>query len=495
MTKQQFDYRPAHGPRLVLLARLGMLLVALLAVGLSPDQVSYQTAIAHGYALKAAGQYRAALDSYAHAQSMRPRSLLPRLEQARLDLELGRFGQAVALYRELVDREGASPGMLVDWGRAYQGLGDVERARLLWENAAQRGESRAHFHLGEICMVEAKWSEAGAHFENMLHDLAHQPDDDLTQRAHLWLGLIHALGTLHSESSLVYLERASQGPDAALASTAATLAAALESARRLPATASTRLGAVLFGFGLYDLAQAHLEQAVRLNPRDVEALTCLGAVMTQRKAFREATAYLNEALRLAPDYPLALYFLGKCQFQQGEVGRARDSFARLLAIEPQNAAACAEIARTYAADSKYGLAEHWFEAAIENEPMRTDYYVMLAEFEVTTAFDPDKGIWAATQATMIDPTNYLAFELLGQLFYLKGQWTQSEFALKEAVSLHPSDSRCYYHLGELYQRLNRIPQARWAFGRAVDLGRSAPTIRGLAEQALERLGPGPESPE
>jgi len=427
---------------------------------------------------------------------MRSQAIQPCLEEARVNLELGRFRGASVLYRQVFSRRGVSPEECTDWGRAYYGLGDVERAMLLWAHAAQQGEPRAHFYLGEICVAQSNWSEAQEHFEQVLQLSDRRPEDYYTQKANFWLGLLYSLDFVRSGQALTYLRRAGQGPDAGVSSNVEAIAPILELAENSPGTTvSTRLGATLFGLGLQELAQAHLERSIRASPHDVEALTYLGAVMVQRGAYAEAESYLDKVLRLSPDYPLALYFQGKCQFQQGETAQARESFARLLAVEPQNAAACAEIARTYLVESKYALAEQWLEAAVKHEPGRAEFYVILAQFEATTAFDLNKGLWAARQATTIDPDNHLAFDLLGRLLYLTGQWSAAELSLQEAISRARGDVRPYYHLGELYQKSNRIPQARWAFGRAVDLGSDQPAIRQLAEQALNRLGPGPESPQ
>ncbi len=479
--------------RCLLAIRLYVLLVLLLGVGLAPEYLPYQAAIARGHALKEATQYRAALDSYENAWSIRPQALTPRLEEAQINLELGRFGEALMLYRQIFDQEGARPDVLIDWGRAYYNLGDSERAIPLWEYAAQEEEPVAHFYLAEACMSQASWAEARRHFEEVLRLSARKPDD-YTQKTNYWLGKLHSLDAASLSQALAYLDRAEQGADATLAFNARAVASVLRLSETSPDTLSTRLGATLFGLGHQELAQVQLEQAIQKNPDDVEALIYLGAITTQRGAFQEAESYLQKALLLAANHPLALYFWGKYQLQRGEISPARQSFARLLAIDSQNAAACVEIARTYLAESKYALAEQWLDAAIDNEPSQAEFYIILAEFETTTSFNLNKGLRAAIQATMTDPDNPIAFDLLGRLFYLSGQWTEAESALKEAVALAQREVSPYYHLGELYERQNRTSQARWAFGRAVDLGRDSPSIQRLAEQALQRLGPGPERP-
>ena len=50
----------------------------------------------------------------------------------------------------------------------------------------------------------------------------------------------------------------------------------------------------------------------------------------------EASAHLSEALRLDPKDVLALTLLGKIRLQQGDRAAARELFRRALALDPRN---------------------------------------------------------------------------------------------------------------------------------------------------------------
>ena len=467
--------------------RVLVLIALILAAGLLPEPRAYPEAIARGHALREATEYRAALDAYRTAYTMRPGAVLPRLWEAQTDVVLGREGDALYLYRQIATEKGPTPDILIGWGQAYYALGDSERAMPLWQQALELGATEAHYYLGLAHLSRGDWSEAATHFGA---SLSADGAGSHSQAASYWLGVIHTLDD--PTWAREYLGMATQGSDPALTANAQMLIRALEQPAPKGQNRTTLLGATLFGLGHWKLAQAHLEQALLASPDDNEALAYLGATLDRQGDVLGAESYLREALDLDPNHLLSLYFWGRHQFGQGAVLPARGAFVHLLAHDPRNAAACAEIGRTYTVEGKYALAEEWFEAALEHAPDQTDFYMILAEFESETLFNLDRGLEAAQNAVAIAPDDPRAYDLLGWMLYLSRQWPEAETALHRAIALEPYLVSAYYHLGKLYESQRRFAPARWAFGRAVDLGAGS-SSQILAEDALRLLGDGPET--
>jgi len=464
-----------------------VLIAVILAVGILPEHRAYPEAVARGHALREATAYRAALDAYQTAYAMRPGAVLPRLWEAKTSVVLGRAGNALPLYRQIATEMGATPDILIGWGQAYHALGDSERAMLLWQQALELGATEAHYYLGLARLTRGDWAEATTDFGA---SLSADNAGSHSQAASYWLGIIRTLD--NPTGARKYLALATQGPDPVLTANAQTLIRVLEQPAPKGQTHTTLLGATLFGLGHWKLAQAHLERTLLDSPDDVEALAYLGATLDQQGDIQGAESYLQEALDLDPTHLLSLYFWGRHQLGKEAILSAREAFVHLLAHDPRNAAACAEIGRTYTAEGKYALAEEWFEAAIEHAPDQPDFYMILAEFEGETLFDLGKGLEAAQNAVTMGSDDPRAYDLLGWMLYLSRQGPEAEAALHRAIALEPRLVSAYYHLGKLYESQRRFASARWAFGRAVDLG-AGTLSQILAEDALRLLGNGPET--
>ena len=474
--------------RTVFLGLRALVLIALiLAVGLVPEHRAYREAVARGHALREATAYRAALDAYRTAYGVRPGAVLPRLWEAQTDVALGRAGDALPIYRQIASEKGATPDILIGWGQAYHDLGDSERAILLWEQALASGATEANYYLGLARVTRGDWAEAAKDFGA---SLSADNAGSHSQAASYWLGIIRTLD--NPAGAREYLGMATQGADPVLTANAKTLIGVLEQPAPTGQTLTTLLGATLFGLGHWRLAQAHLEQTLLDSPENVEALAYLGATLDQQGDVKGAESYLQEALNLAPTHSLSLYFWGRHQLGREAIVSAREAFVHLLAHDPRNAAACAEIGRTYAAEGKYALAEEWFEAAIEHAPDQPDFYMILAEFEGETLFDLETGLEAAQQAVTMGSDDPRTHDMLGWMLWLSRQGSEAEAYLHRAIALEPHLVCAYYHLGKLYESQRRFAPARWAFGRAVDLGAGTPS-QILAEDALRLLGNGPET--
>ena len=130
------------------------------------------------------------------------------------------------------------------------------------------------------------------------------------------------------------------------------LAMLLESAGRrdealavYAATANYGLGVGLAAQGLYAEATPYLEQAVKLRPSNLQALTELGRVLAGQNRFADAEAAFRNAAQLSPTNLNLLINLGNAQALGGRSNAAAATFALAVRLDP-------DLARKYVEDAR-----------------------------------------------------------------------------------------------------------------------------------------------
>ncbi|MGH9362064.1 MAG: tetratricopeptide repeat protein, partial [Thermoanaerobaculia bacterium] len=91
------------------------------------------------------------------------------------------------------------------------------------------------------------------------------------------------------------------------------------------------LGNLAFDRAAYDEALRHYGRALELNPEALEPLTNCGKIHAIRKEYRQAVPILEKAIVLRPDLAPALSTLGGVLIEEGDLARAEDLLARALA--------------------------------------------------------------------------------------------------------------------------------------------------------------------
>lgn len=127
------------------------------------------------------------------------------------------------------------------------------------------------------------------------------------------------------------------------------LAAARKSASKSPAFGFgwARVAELEFSFGRTEETFRALETALRLAPRNAQALALYGFLLTAKNRIRQAVIYFEEAIAI--DGTLANAWLGRglCRIRRGETAAGREDLLVAAALEPQRALLRSYLGKAY----------------------------------------------------------------------------------------------------------------------------------------------------
>ena len=138
----------------------------------------------------------------------------------------------------------------------------------------------------------------------------------------------------------------------------------------------------------YKTAEAALQDALRVNPKNATALISLAGLRINEKKHMEAEVLLQKCLVYEPGNAAALYRLGVCQFQQSRLPDALGTFEKCVEKDTSNARAHHYLGIISNMMSNRPRAEVEFKRALAIDPNYGDAYFNLAVL-YATANPPD----------------------------------------------------------------------------------------------------------
>ena len=235
------------------------------------------------------------------------------------------------------------------------------------------------------------------------------------------------------------------------------------------------------------LTAQHEAGSARLQPVNPEAFDAYlrGYHFFQGSTDRDtdmAAKYYERATQLDPSYALAWVGLSRVRNWQANSGLApvqeghrlaREAIERALALNPNLAAAHAQMARIKRlADFDWGGSDASIQRAIALEPGNPEY---LSEAALSAAEfgNPEEALALARRAVELDPLNPGSWSALGQIKYFEGQLAGAEADVKKSLELSPDAfpgpvllSQIYVMEGRLQDALREIELVRYPSARA-----------------------------
>ena len=474
--------QPAVGHPAATLARCAVVLVLVLLAGFQPPVLAIGRDFATARAATAAKNYSAAADALADAAARLPYSGYTVGRAGLAEISAGRFDDAIRYLYTAAILDGWTPAGHTALGDAYLGKGDINSAIAQWETALVESP-----HDDGLLARLANQYEAAGRYADAINDLSQlvqvRPNDAAVDYR---LALLTA-ATVPDEAPARLAVVAAMAPNLGPATKSLIDAIQVGQATGDRAALFGKVGFALVQLAEWRLAEEALNHAVTLNPQYADAFAYLGLARDRQK--KDGLDAYQTAAKLAPQSPLAQYLLGLHWRRAGDSITALPYLLAAQKLDPQNPAIAAEIGGAYASTGDLPNGEIWLTQAVKLDDRNPHWWLLLARFYVDNQYHlAELGLPSARTAAALDPKSGPAADALGFALVLTGDLVNGEATLQQALSLGGESASVYYHLGILYDRQGRKPEAEAAFKRALALEPDG-FYGGLALKALGVLSP------
>ena len=236
----------------------------------------------------------------------------------------------------------------------------------------------------------------------------------------------------------------------------------------------------------YDRSLSFTEEALTLNPGDLEAMNLQAISLRQAGRIQEAVSIYNLILQIRPDFSEALYNLGVALGELGQLEEAEKVYLRAIRANPELASAYNNLGDLYLKQGRLDEAEKQFLKAIEFAPGYVLAYVNLGELYRRRG-DKDRAREYAEKALSLEPESGQARNLLAHILRDTGKPAEAVGAYQQVLAVNPTSAQAYYNLGVSLTDVGRWEEAEKSFENAIKIEPGlAEAYGGLGLCALQR---------
>ena len=242
--------------------------------------------------------------------------------------------------------------------------------------------------------------------------------------------------------------------------------------------------------GKYDDAIAQLQDLKTKNPGLRGASHELGAAHYSKGDYLKATDFLQQALREDPTDNEAIQLLGLSYYLSGRPADAIPHLERVQSWYPRaNVDASYILGMCYVQTHNYDHARRAFATMYDVAPDSAASYLFTAQILFRHEFEPVAEEYAQ-KAAVLDPKLPLAHFLLGELHLFKSRIPEAITEFQKELAINPGHAPTYYKLGDAYSRMQKFEDAERVLQRSIWLDATSTGPYILMGKVLAKKGEG-----
>ncbi len=365
-------------------------------------------------------------------------------------MERGRFGEAVEVFRRVLEKE---PGFLhcrINLGRAHMLMGEEDEAVEIFEAVLREDPSRVEVNnlLGNIHMNQGRTDQAESHFKR---SLAVQPNDTNTHNS---LGILYekmgkddlaleeyrkviAVDRDYAEGynniGLIYRKR--REPHRAIE--------LFEQAIRAdPSFAGSynNMGLAYQDIGRLDMARSILERGLEVDPDNAVIINNLGTVDLAENDLETARKRFEEAIRADPEYASAYNNLGAILGLLKRPEEAYEQYRLAADLDPRYTDARFNMATHLLATGRAGEAAGLLEKIIEIDPEYGKALLQLAIIELGRG-DLESALGHASAASAALGSVSTPHNLMAEIYLRQNRRLEAKRELQSSLAIDAEQSQ------------------------------------------------------
>ncbi len=208
---------------------------------------------------------------------------------------------------------------------------------------------------------------------------------------------------------------------------------------------------------------------IQLEPTFYEGHLHLGVLQYRLKQFPEAVEHLSRAIALNPKQPEGHIVLGLAYLQKEQFEKSAEAFEEGIRHNPKNADLHYNLGTAYDKLNRFDDVVRVMETAIKLDPHHADALNYLGYSYADRGVKIEQALSLTKQAVALKPDNGYYVDSLGWAFFKSGLLTEALTEIKRAVALVGDDPVIYEHLGDIYAKQQKLPDAREAWLHALEL--------------------------
>jgi len=371
-----------------------------------------------------------------------------------LDMEEGRFQDAIHLFRQAIERMPDFPAVRVHLAVALSANGQIDTAIKTLEEVQ----------------------------ETILYPSA---QDDALQ---WFLALIYAAQG-NTERAHAYNYRVTSMPFVSVDDRQSLLVrmACMEAPDRHAASTALALSSIFARNGCLNSAQSQLRRAQELLPNNPMVACWLSQILLKQNEYAESAKLLEKTIAENPSFITARIMLAESYVQGDDLGQAAEVLAAALnvAAKPRLPWIRLRLAKIQDAMGMYDAAIKNYMLAMKAPQTEVSACSEVAWLLATVKGAPEQAIPYARRSLELKPDNPAVLDTLGWALFLCGDIDSAVEHLERAKRSLPSNPTIRFHLAQAYLKAGRSAEAKTELTESLAISDTFPE----ASEARRLLGP------
>ena len=362
---------------------------------------------------------------------------------AALQFVTGDYQAAIQTYQTAASLGTLSAKSLFNEGKAWNAIGDQEKAKMIYRAASGTNSEDVSFYL-ELANSQEDINDSIGTLATLLRAYGLTPEDK---------GINYALGVQFAASqpdnALKFLNNAAA--DGLYAANADALILTIQTSDPLGESASRYIyiGQELSQIGEWQAAASAFTKAVSLDGQNGISWALLGEAV--QHVGESGFDQLSKALQLNPHSDIVNGLMALYYRRQKKYDIALTYLYKAVENNPNESTWQIEIGNTLALEGDLSDALVHLQVATLSEPGNWVTWSSLATFCITYNYSISPiGLDAARKALLLVPGNPALLDIMGSAYLVTGDLDSAERFYLQALQAAPDQAEILYHLGELY---------------------------------------------